>query len=200
MGYWEHRKPVIRSRAIDVGDLARAAAALLDAGGLRSLTLRAVASQLDVAPASLYSRVASVDDLFDLALDRALADDPAIDTAVRDADLMDLMLTYYRHLVRHPWAPQVIAWRAPRGPSYIRLSERMIALLTDAGSSDPLTSAYILSNFVIGCATTAPMAVNEAATEIDRDVAPLYARAHARHAVDPEAVVGTGLRRLLSRP
>lgn len=198
MGYWDHVKPVVRVRAVDVDDVARASAALLDEGGLRALTLRAIAGRLDVAPSSLYSRVRSVDDLFDLALDRALGDDADLCRAVGEAELSELMLGYYRHLVRHPWACQVIATRAPRGPHYLRLSERMVALLVEAEVPDPLTSAYLLANFVVGCATTAPMAGDEALAEIDAATAPLYARLHAHHPVDPEAIATVGLEALLA--
>ncbi|WGH84265.1 MULTISPECIES: TetR family transcriptional regulator [Auritidibacter] len=54
MTYWEHPKPVQRLRAVDIQDLARASVRLLDAGGLKALTLRAVAQDIGVAPASLY--------------------------------------------------------------------------------------------------------------------------------------------------
>lgn len=197
MGYWSHTKPVLRERAVDVESLARAASGLLDEGGTRALTLRAVAGRLGVAPSSVYSRVGSVDDLFDLALDFTLAEDAEMRTAVREADLMPLMLAYHRHLVRHPWACQVIAARAPRGPHYLGLSERMVALLAERDVRDPLTAAYVLANFVIGCATTAPMAQDEVATAIDEGTAPLYARLHAQHTVDPVAIVTTGIRNLL---
>ncbi|MDK7750552.1 helix-turn-helix domain-containing protein [Brevibacterium sp. UMB10442] len=91
MSYWEHRKPVRRLRAVDIGEVARASVRLLDEGGLRALTLRSVAQQVGVAPASLYSRVESVDDLFDLALDTALADDPVMSESIRNADLPALI-------------------------------------------------------------------------------------------------------------
>ncbi|MDN5724089.1 MAG: TetR/AcrR family transcriptional regulator, partial [Corynebacterium sp.] len=71
MSYWDHRKPVRRARAVNIEAIARESVELLDAGGLRSLTVRAVAARLGVAPASLYSRLESADDLFDLALDQA---------------------------------------------------------------------------------------------------------------------------------
>lgn len=50
MGYWDHRKPVRRARAVDVEAIARESVELLDAGGLRALTIRAVAARLGVAP------------------------------------------------------------------------------------------------------------------------------------------------------
>lgn len=199
VSYWEHRKPQRRARALNVDGIARISAELLDEGGLRALTIRAVAGKLSVAPASLYSRVARVDDLFDLALDDTLAQDRAIQRAMTDAGLHDLMLTYYRHLARHSWSTQVIAMRAPRGPHYLRLSERMCVLLTDAGAPDPLGAAYALSNFVIGSATTTSMAGDERMTPVDPEVAPLYARLHRDHAVESESIVAAGLASLVTQ-
>ncbi|HIZ37390.1 MAG TPA: TetR/AcrR family transcriptional regulator C-terminal domain-containing protein [Candidatus Ruania gallistercoris] len=199
VSYWDHRKPVRRTRAVDVDEIARIAVELLDGGGLRALTLRAVAHQLDVAPASLYSRVTAVEDLFDLALDRALGLDPEVQAATAGAEVLDLMHAYYRHLVQHPWACQVIAMRAPRGPHYLRLSERLCVLLAEGGSTDPLGDAYALSNFVIGSATTTPTAGSEQAAAVDTDIAPLYASLHASHNMDAEAILHAGLRALLRR-
>jgi len=179
MSYWDHRRPVRRARAVDADGLAHASAEILDEGGPRALTVRAVAGRLDVAAASLYSRIESVDDLFDLALDAALGDDPAVEQAVTNADLDELMLAYYRHLVRHPWACRVIAMRPPRGPRYVAFSERLVVLLVDAGAPEPLTAAYALSNFVIGCASTARVAGHEQESPVDPGAAPTYARLHA---------------------
>lgn len=193
MSYWTHRKPVQRARSLDVDLIADAAIELLDAGGLRALTVRAVAARLDVAPASLYSRVSAADDLFDLALDAALGSDPALQRAIENSPIRELMLTYHDHLMRHRWACQVIGMRAPRGPHYLALSERMCALLDSAGLSDPLGSAYALSNFVIGSAMTAPMAGNERDEPVDIEIAPRYARLHAAHGVDSMEIVRAGL-------
>lgn len=199
MSYWEHRKPVQRARAVDVREVARAAVALLDAGGLRALTVRAVAGQLDVAPASLYSRIESGDDLFDLALDAALGEDPSMQHAVRDAELPGLMHAFFRHLARHRWACHVIGMRAPRGPHYLQLSEKMVVLLGELGAPDPLGSAYMLSNYVIGSAMTAPMSDDERAAPVDADHAPTYAQLHQHHAVDAEQIFTTGLNALLGQ-
>lgn len=194
MSYWERRRPVQRARAVDADAAARAAVELLDDGGLRALTLRAVASRLDVAPASLYSRVDTVDDLFDLALDHALGDDPAVRQALDAADLDGLMLAYYRHLVAHPWACQVIAMRAPRGPHHLRLSEAVCARLIDAGDPQPLATAYALSNFAIGSAATAHVASDERTAEVAPDIAPTYARLHRETAGrEPEATFVAGI-------
>lgn len=200
MNYWEHPKPVQRERAVAITAVAGAASDLLDEGGLRALTLRAVATRLDVAPASLYSRVGSVDDLFDLALDAVLGDDTAVSRAVAEDGLEELLLAYYRHLVAHRWACQVIAMRPPRGPNYLRLSERMCELLIDAGAEDPLGAAYALSNFVIGSASTSAVSTHELQAPVDPAIAPHYARLHAqRQDGDAERTLAAGIAALTAR-
>lgn len=199
MSYWEHRKPVQRVRAVDIDDVARAAVKLLDHGGLRALTLRAVADEVGVAPASLYSRVESVDDLFDVALDKALSDDNAMRAASKDAALPELMMAFFHHLVAHRWAGQVIGMRAPRGPAYLRLSERMCVLIEETGAADSLGTAYRLSNLVIGSALTAPMAPDEKRVPIDEELAPTYARMHGLHHISPDVILAEGIAAILDR-
>lgn len=194
MSYWEHVKPARRARAVHVHDVARASVELLDDGGLRAVTVRAVAGRLGVAPASLYSRVESADDLFDLALDDTLGNDPDMARALAEDGIDDLMVAYYRHLVRHRWACQVVAMRPPRGPHYLRLSERLTVLLVELEVGDPLTIAYALSNFVIGSATTAHVARGEHDDGVDSAVAPTYARLHEQdHGGSAERTVQAGI-------
>ncbi|OHQ54557.1 TetR family transcriptional regulator [Corynebacterium sp. HMSC070H05] len=160
--------------------------------------MRAVAQQVGVAPASLYSRVESVDDLFDLALDIVLSDDPVMSESINNADLPTLMQTFFTHLTTHRWAGQVIGMRAPRGPAYLALSERMCVLLEREGVPDPLGTAYRLSNLVIGAALTAPMAPDEKRVTIDPEQAPTYARLHAAHHNSPQEILSEGIKKLLS--
>ena len=195
MSYWDEPRPVRRARAVAIEDLARESAALLDEGGIPALTVRALATRLGVAPPSLYSRIRSTDDLLDLALDRALEDDEQVRSGSAE-DPCELLLALHDHLARHPWAPQVVGRRPPRGPAYLRFSERLVALLAEDGTPDPLTVAYAMSNFVIGSATTAASAAQEPRARIDPEHAPVYARLHSAHDADPRAVVDAGLRAL----
>ncbi|MDR6867401.1 AcrR family transcriptional regulator [Microbacterium resistens] len=198
MSYWSHRKPILRARAVEVDAIAQASVALLQSGGLRALTVRAVAARIGVAPPSLYSRVQSVHDLFDLALDHALGTDHDVGDALIHAGIHDLMVAYYRHLLRNPWACQVISMRAPRGPHYLRLSERMCVLLEEAGEPDPLSTAYSVSNYVVGSAATVAVASDERVAPVDADIAPVYARLHHRHELSPESILTAGLTALLA--
>lgn len=192
MSYWDDPKPVQRARALVIDELARESAALLDEGGITALTIRALATRLGVAPPSLYSRIQSVDDLLDLSLDQVLDRDEQIWDA-RIEDPCDLLLALYDHLGRHPWGPHVIGLRPPRGPAYVRFSERLLGLLVDDGDGDPLSAAYAMSNFVIGSVATAASAAEEPVARVDPMSTPVYARLHSQHDIDPRGIVHAGL-------
>ena len=199
MSYWTTSRTVQRRRAVDPEDIARAAVELLDSEGPRSLTIRAVAQHCGVSPSGLYSRISGVDDLFDLALDHALGQDPQVSSQVQrdDPDLTELLVVYFRHLADHRWACQVLAARAPRGPHYLRVSELMFRLLEEAGAPDPLGTAYSLSNYVIGSALTAPMTGSERELDVDAHAAPVYARLHGDHDTSAENLLRRGLAALM---
>ncbi|MBB3049833.1 AcrR family transcriptional regulator [Prauserella isguenensis] len=200
MSYWDHRRPVRRARSVDEESIARDCVDLLDEGGLQALTIRAAARRLGIAAPSLYTRVDSVSDLADLALDAALGDDADMARAVAEEEVEGLLVAYYRHLVLHPWACQVIAMRPPRGPHCLRLSERLVALLVEGGASDPLETAYALTNLVIGSAVTSAAVASESASPVDPAVAPTYARLHARsRSADPEQTLVAGIAALRNR-
>src|SRR5438309_2277705 len=58
---------------LDRDTVAAAALALMDAGGLAALTIRALAQRLGVAPMALYNHAATKEDLLDAARDHGLA-------------------------------------------------------------------------------------------------------------------------------
>ncbi|MEB4613121.1 TetR/AcrR family transcriptional regulator C-terminal domain-containing protein [Leucobacter sp. M11] len=138
-----------------------------------------------------------MDDLVDLALDHALGADAEPGTALASAPIAELMLAMYRHLTRHPWSCQVIALRAPCGPHYGALSERICVLLEERSARDALGTSSALSNFVLGSATTAQVAARERSAPVDPERAPTYARLHAAHSAQPEELVAAGIRALL---
>lgn len=198
MSYWTDPPAVRRTRVLDAGGIARVAVRLLDEGGTEALTMRAVASALGVAPSSLYSRVRSLEDVLDLALDSALGADAQVQEIVQAgtlgaAVLDELLLRHFRHLRRHPWALQVLPRRALRGPHHLALSERLCTLLVQEGASDPLAASYALSNLVIGSAMTGALDAEELSTPVDTHLAPVYARLHGTGAASGEEVLRRGL-------
>lgn len=167
-------------------------------GRLRALTLHAVATWLPVTPASSYSRVGSVDDLFDLALDVALTNDLDVAQAVAGSKLAKLMLTYYRHLVKHRWACQAIAMLPPRGP---------VTCVCPSGCVNYSSTAAQKTRWVrpMRCRTSSSAArarlrsLRESHAPVDTAIAPRYARLHAGyHDADAEKTVTAGLSALLT--
>src|SRR5690625_6879323 len=76
--------------------------------------------------------------IYDPGLPRALSTSSGAD----GSGLEELLIHYFHHLRGTPWAAQVITRRAPRGPNYLRLSERLCVLLEEQGAADPLGAAY----------------------------------------------------------
>lgn len=129
-----------------------AARGLLVEGGLGSLTMRALARRLGVAPNALYSHVAGKGDLVDELLDEALAE---VDTGT---GLYDLMVSTYEVLLAHPdLVPLYLARQGARGPNAERLGDTMLSMLADQGVHGPraLDARRVLIVFTIGFAAFA---------------------------------------------
>ncbi|WP_377639626.1 TetR/AcrR family transcriptional regulator C-terminal domain-containing protein [Oryzobacter terrae] len=130
-----------------------AALALLDRDGRAALTMRAVARELDVEGASLYTHVRSKDDLVDGVLDLVLEEVvlPPTGTAWRAA-LVDGFTAYRSTLLDHPAVVPLVTERAHRSRAQARLVERSIVLLEQAGLStrDAVQAHVTLIAFTIG--------------------------------------------------
>lgn len=193
MSYWLRVKPVHRARAVTVDDIAQKAVDILDELGIEALTLRALAGRLGVAAASLYSRIDRVDDVVDIALDHAL---PLTRLEHGTRGHLDLLIAYYRHLLVHPWTVTATARRPPRGPAHLRLSETLCHRLHADGVDDVVTTAYAMSNFVLGSAATAQAAAREPHAPANPELAPLYDRLRRQNTRSPDDVVEAGLKAL----
>lgn len=169
MSYWSqpHRAP-LRNRTLSPEAIARSAAELLDSDGPDGLTLRKLAMALGVAQSSLYGHVRGRDDVLDLALDHALRQEALTQEPLFHGDLPQTLLAWHAHLLRHPWTISHVVRRAPLGPGYLALSDRICELLLDSGVHDDelLATTYSLCNFVLGCAMA------QCAAETDEPHAP----------------------------
>lgn len=96
--------------------------------GLERVTMRRLAAELDTGPASLYVYVANAAELHGALLDELLA---GFDLG-RD-DLAELMTDYTQLLVGYPSLARSILTLWPTGPNYLRLVDRILALLARSG-------------------------------------------------------------------
>jgi AcrR family transcriptional regulator len=105
---------------------------IADAEGLSAVTMRRLAARLDTRVMSIYTYVASKEDLLDLMFDEI-----ARRTSLRDrlpGDWKDALRTI-AHRVRelglqHPWTVDVLGQHVQIGPNTLRLLDEWMATLT----------------------------------------------------------------------
>ncbi|WP_409496191.1 TetR/AcrR family transcriptional regulator [Amycolatopsis sp. cmx-11-12] len=135
-----------------------AAIELLDAEGIDALSMRKLGIRLGVAAASMYTHVASKDELVELVVDEIYGE-----VALPEPGPWRAAATRFAHdlrsvFLRHPWIGSLLgeAGVAYLGPNVLRLSEAALALFEDAGFS--LDDADLAFNtvmaFVVGRATS----------------------------------------------
>jgi len=66
-------------------------------------------------------------------------------------------------------------------------------IIAESAAPSPLALAYALSNYVLGCASSAQAARAEPHTRIDEERAPTYAALEAHDSLTPEQIVKSGL-------
>lgn len=153
------RAPRGESGGLGLDRLAEACLQILDADGIRALTMRRLASDLGLATtSSLYWRVAGKDELLDLAADAVaaqIAADAPAEGAPRER-LAQVCRATYATLCARPWAAQIVATHTGFGPGYRALTACVLSLLRQAGVSDDdlAGSAATLFNYVVGAAVT----------------------------------------------
>jgi len=122
--------PLSRSRIV------RTALGLVDEKGLAALTMRALATELEVSPMALYNHVRDKDELVDLMVDLMLGE---VDTSVSEGDwltqLRALVRSYHLALAAHHELARVYSVRVRIGPHGLLIMERTVALLLQAGFS-----------------------------------------------------------------
>lgn len=135
--------------------------------GVASLTMRALARRLGVAPNALYSHVASRTALLDALLDELLGEvaAPEADTGDPVSGLVGLMTSTYLVLTAHAdLVPVYLSRQGARGPHAVRLGRVMDALLARAGvaGTDVAEARRVLIIHAIGAAAFATSAADQA--------------------------------------
>lgn len=116
--------------------IVRAALRLVDEKGLPALTMRALATDLEVSPMALYNHVRDKDEMVDLMVDLMLGE---VDTSVTEGDwlvqLRALVCRYHQVLATHHQLARVYSGRVRIGPHGLMVIERTIGLLLEGGLS-----------------------------------------------------------------
>jgi AcrR family transcriptional regulator len=143
------RAPLSRKRVL------RGALAVADAGGIRALTIRSLATELGVKPMAVYHHVANKDEILDGIVDIVFSE---IDLPSADGDWLAEIrrraASARRVLARHPWAIGLLESRTSPGPATLRHHDAVIGTLRAAGFSVEMTAhAYaLLDSYVYGFA------------------------------------------------
>jgi AcrR family transcriptional regulator len=118
--------------SLDVRQVARAAIALADEGGLDAVSMGRVANALGVTTMALYRYVDGKDDLLELMLEVAAGDPPplaeGLDWRAALRAWADALAAVYR---RHPWIVDIPLPGPPRGPHQLAWTEQGLACLRD---------------------------------------------------------------------
>ena len=133
----------------------RGALAVADAGGLGSLTIRTLATELGVKPMSVYYHVASKDEILDGLVDIVFTE-IELPTPGRDwrSELTKRADSAREVLRRHRWAIGLLESRTSPGPATLRHHDAVLATFRAAGFPAALTAhAYALvDSYVYGFA------------------------------------------------
>lgn len=139
------------------GAVLEAALALVDEGGIERLSMRRLASMLDVEAQSIYNHVANKQDLIDGVVELVLA--PAIGVSENESwekQLTEHLRGIRQRFVEHPRAYDLVLQASTRAVAIGRTTNQLLAILESAGlqgweqrqAFTMITSA--LDGFVIG--------------------------------------------------
>lgn len=145
-----------RKPSLTIGAIGKAAMAIADAGGLDTLSMRALSEALGVSTMALYRYVPGKPELLDLIIDRAYAElpqDPAPGESW-ERRLERVARDEWELYLAHPWMLSISSYRAALGPSGLRKYERELQAIADTGLDDPGMDLLVtsLSSFVRGAA------------------------------------------------
>jgi len=130
----EARIPLSRERVL------RAAVALADEHGLRAVTMRRLADELDAEAMSLYYHVAKKEDLLDGIVDVVAQEiNEAVDQLEPGPDwrrtVRRRILTAREVFLRHRWAPALFETRSSTSLAVLKYYDALVGVMRDGGFS-----------------------------------------------------------------
>ncbi len=145
--------PHSRHGSLNQEAIVSAARAIADAEGLNSVTLRRVAEALDTGAASIYRHVSGRAELLALVVEDLAVGFPLLRPAeTPEQTIRRQWLAIHDHLVRHPWAAQVIASGETTSVSGEQLTKHTVGQFTALGlpNRDAARAYRTLWNLLIG--------------------------------------------------
>jgi AcrR family transcriptional regulator len=184
------RRTLTRERVL------RTAVALADERGLKELTMRNLAKELDVEAMSLYNHVANKDDLVDGMIELVFSEiEPPAAGGDWKAELRNRAVSTRAALLRHRWAVGEMEGRTNHGPSNLEVHDAVLGCLRAAGFSIEMTvhamsvqDAYIYG-FALQQTDMSSQTAEDFATEAQRQMV-AYADALAAYPNLVEVVGG----------
>jgi len=143
----ERRAPLNRDRVL------HAALALVDEGGVESLSMRKLGQALGVEAMSLYYHVANKDEILDGLVDLVWSE---IELPPAEEDWETAIRTFatsaYGALTRHPWACNLYMSRPSLSAPRMRYMEYLLGRLRDAGFSPDMTylAYHAIDSHILG--------------------------------------------------
>ena len=126
----------------------RTALRLVDEHGLPALTMRALATELQVSPMALYNHVRDKNELINLLADLMLGEvDLPTNTGDWTTQLRALACSIHQVLTTHPGLARVYSTKVRIGPHSLRIMERGLGLLRHAGFRPPDTTDAFFALF-----------------------------------------------------
>ena len=160
--------PVIdqdRRRTLTRERLVAEALSVIAADGVDALSMRALATRLEVVPAALYRHVRNKEQLYDLVLDGVLAEvDAHLDHTLAWTEQIKILAHRLRTVLdNHPGIAALLKTRDPLGPHSLALAEGFLTPLHAAGLPPRETGLAfsLLYDYTLGFALSGPTSINE---------------------------------------
>ncbi|MCG0289537.1 TetR/AcrR family transcriptional regulator [Streptomyces sp. PSAA01] len=148
---WERPEPPNRPVPAPLSRerIVRAAIQLADADGLDAVSLRKVATALDVRPMRLYGYIAGKEELLDLMVDAAHAEIRPVGDGWREV-LRSLAEATRQAAHEHEWLADLLGGRPQLGPHALACGEAVMAALDDVDVDDIMPVVAAVNAYVIG--------------------------------------------------
>lgn len=139
-----------------------AAVALADREGLEAVSIRRVAGELGMRPMSLYTYIASKQELLGQMAERIVAEVLVDEPLPPDwrAAVELVALRSHRMFVEHPWVLAISQARAQLGPSGLRHAEQLLRAIEPLGldAEERWQALFLINDYTLGHALRAAQA------------------------------------------